>query len=179
MLWKCRKMKALAVGRLAPSYVLQDGVCRAADAAAASFPSRRQKSPRSITMRIVSLAHAGDGNIHPILLFDPADRDLAARVEAASHAVLECIACGAASRPNMASASKSSRKPNYSWPRRPAGDAPRSPGIRSRRTVESRQEAAADTGGRRRSCMISRASADLPLPHYTNFHPRCRVRARD
>ena len=46
-------------------------------------------------VRIVNVAHAGDGNVHPILLFDPRDADLAERVKKASHEVLEeCIACG-------------------------------------------------------------------------------------
>jgi glycolate oxidase len=92
-LWKCRKMAVGAVGRLAPSYVLQDGVVPR------SLLPRVFRRVGEIAaehrVRIVSLAHAGDGNIHPILLFDPRDRDLAARVEAASNAVLEeCIACG-------------------------------------------------------------------------------------
>ncbi len=93
MLWKCRKMAVGAVGRLAPCYVLQDGVVPRT-----LLPRvfrRVGEIAAEYNVRIVSLAHAGDGNIHPILLFDPRDRDLARRVEAASHAVLEeCIACG-------------------------------------------------------------------------------------
>jgi glycolate oxidase len=93
LLWKCRKMAVGAVGRLAPSYVLQDGVVPRT-----LLPRvfrRVGEIAAEYKVRIVSLAHAGDGNIHPILLFDPRDGDLVARVEAASHAVLEeCIACG-------------------------------------------------------------------------------------
>lgn len=93
LLWKCRKMAVGAVGRLSPSYVLQDGVVprtllprvfkRIGEVAAAH------------RVRIVNVAHAGDGNVHPILLYDPRDHELAARVKEASREVLEeCIACG-------------------------------------------------------------------------------------
>ncbi len=46
-------------------------------------------------MRIVNVFHAGDGNIHPILLFDERDADQTRRVLVASGEILdECIACG-------------------------------------------------------------------------------------
>jgi glycolate oxidase len=46
-------------------------------------------------IRIVSVAHAGDGNIHPILLFDERDREQVHRAVAAGREILEeCIACG-------------------------------------------------------------------------------------
>ena len=82
-----------AIGRLARSYCTQDGVVP------------RTKLPhilRRITeigekydLRIANVFHAGDGNIHPILLFDERDPDQVKRVLAASHEILEeCIACG-------------------------------------------------------------------------------------
>ena len=41
------------------------------------------------------MAHAGDGNVHPILLFDERDREQVERAMAAGREVLEeCIACG-------------------------------------------------------------------------------------
>ena len=46
-------------------------------------------------IRIVNVAHAGDGNIHPILLFDERDRAEVERAVAAGREILEeCIACG-------------------------------------------------------------------------------------
>ena len=46
-------------------------------------------------VRIVNVFHAGDGNIHPILLFDERDAAQVERVLAASGEILdECIACG-------------------------------------------------------------------------------------
>ena len=41
------------------------------------------------------MAHAGDGNVHPILLFDERDKEEVGRVLAAGHELLqECIDCG-------------------------------------------------------------------------------------
>ncbi len=92
-LWKCRKLAVGAVGRLSPSYCIQDGVVP------------RTQLPRVLRrvaeigaehgVRIVNVAHAGDGNVHPILLFDERDKDQVGRVLAASRALLqECIDCG-------------------------------------------------------------------------------------
>jgi glycolate oxidase len=44
---------------------------------------------------VVNVFHAGDGNIHPILLFDERDPRQIERVMQASHEILEeCLACG-------------------------------------------------------------------------------------
>ncbi len=46
-------------------------------------------------VRIVNVFHAGDGNIHPILLFDERDAAQIQRVLIAGREILEeCIACG-------------------------------------------------------------------------------------
>ncbi len=92
-LWKSRKRAFGAVGRLAPNYCTQDGVVP------------RTKVPeilRRITaigqrhrLRIGNVFHAGDGNIHPILLFDERDADEVRRVLAAGAEILEaCVALG-------------------------------------------------------------------------------------
>ena len=91
--WKSRKSAFGAIGRLSPTYCTQDGVVP------------RTKLPhilRFITevgkrhnLRIANVFHAGDGNIHPILLFDERDADQVKRVFLASHEILdECIAVG-------------------------------------------------------------------------------------
>src|SRR5437763_935239 len=93
LLWKCRKQAFGAVGRLAPSYCTQDGVVPR---------TRLPHILREITrigekynLRIANVFHAGDGNIHPILLFDERDPDQVKRVLAASHEILdECLRCG-------------------------------------------------------------------------------------
>jgi len=46
-------------------------------------------------VRIVNVAHAGDGNVHPILLFDERDRRQVERAMAAGEELLQaCIAMG-------------------------------------------------------------------------------------
>ena len=80
-------------GRLSPSYVLQDGVVPRT-----RLPHifrRVAEIASKYRVRIVNVAHAGDGNVHPMLLMDDRDSELTARVHAASREVLEeCIACG-------------------------------------------------------------------------------------
>jgi glycolate oxidase len=92
-LWKCRKQAFGAIGRLSPSYCTQDGVVP------------RTKLPEileTITeigrrhgLSIVNVFHAGDGNLHPILLFDERDAEQIQRVMRASAEILDaCLACG-------------------------------------------------------------------------------------
>ncbi|MGC3968669.1 MAG: FAD-linked oxidase C-terminal domain-containing protein [Pirellulales bacterium] len=92
-LWKCRKQAFGAIGRLSPSYCTQDGVVP------------RTKLPhifRKITeigekhgVRIVNVFHAGDGNIHPIVLFDErVPSQVKAALDSSGEILEECIACG-------------------------------------------------------------------------------------
>jgi len=93
LLWKSRKQAFGAVGRLAPSYCTQDGVVprtklpqvlRAIQAIGAKYD-----------IHIANVFHAGDGNIHPILLFDERDAAQVQRVLSASNEILEeCIRLG-------------------------------------------------------------------------------------
>jgi glycolate dehydrogenase FAD-linked subunit len=93
LLWKSRKQAFGAVGRLAPSYCTQDGVVPR---------TRLPEMLRFITavsekfgVRIANVFHAGDGNIHPILLFDERDQAQVKKVLQASHEILdECIRLG-------------------------------------------------------------------------------------
>lgn len=93
LLWKCRKKAFGAIGRLSPSYCCQDGVVP------------RSKLPEMLRfiaatgqrhgVKIANVFHAGDGNMHPILLFDERDPDQIHRVIEASHAILsQCIELG-------------------------------------------------------------------------------------
>lgn len=92
-LWKCRKQAFGAIGRLSPSYCTQDGVVPRT-----KLPHILQRI-RAICaaheVRVVNVFHAGDGNIHPIILFDERDAAQIQRVLAASGEILdECLACG-------------------------------------------------------------------------------------
>jgi glycolate oxidase len=92
-LWKCRKQAFGAIGRLSPSYCTQDGVVP------------RTKLPHILRkiieigarydLKIVNVFHAGDGNIHPILLFDERHPEQVAKVLQASNEILDaCLECG-------------------------------------------------------------------------------------
>jgi glycolate oxidase len=92
-LWKCRKQAFGAVGRLAPSYCTQDGVVPRTKLPHILRAIRRIGDKYQV--RIANVFHAGDGNIHPILLFDERDPEQVKRVLQASHEILdECLACG-------------------------------------------------------------------------------------
>ena len=92
-LWKCRKMAVGAVGRLSPSYCIQDGVVPRTQLP--HILRRIAEIARKYGLRIVNVAHAGDGNVHPILLFDERDPEQVERALAASGEMLEeCIDCG-------------------------------------------------------------------------------------
>jgi glycolate oxidase len=92
-LWKSRKRAFGAVGRLAPNYCTQDGVVprtRVPD-----IVRRIAAAAERHRVRIGNVFHAGDGNIHPILLFDERDRDEVSRVLAAGREILEaCVELG-------------------------------------------------------------------------------------
>jgi glycolate oxidase len=93
LLWKCRKQAFGAVGRLAPSYCTQDGVVPRTKLP--HILSEIQRIGTKYQLRIANVFHAGDGNIHPILLFDERDQDQVQRVLKASHEILEeCLRCG-------------------------------------------------------------------------------------
>ncbi|MBI4515196.1 MAG: FAD-binding protein [Deltaproteobacteria bacterium] len=92
-LWKSRKRAFGAVGRLAPSYCTQDGVVPRT-----KLPDILRvisKIGRRYRLRIANVFHAGDGNIHPIILYDERDADQVERVLNAGREILEaCVALG-------------------------------------------------------------------------------------
>jgi glycolate oxidase len=92
-LWKCRKQAFGAIGRLSPSYCTQDGVVPRTKLP--HIQRRIAEIGQKYSVKIVNVFHAGDGNIHPILLFDERNPGEVDRVLAASTEILdECIACG-------------------------------------------------------------------------------------
>jgi glycolate oxidase len=93
LLWKCRKSAAGALGRLSPSYITQDGVVPRTRLP--EIIRRIAEIGRKYQVRVVNVAHAGDGNVHPVLLLDERDPEQVGRVMAAGRELLEeCIKCG-------------------------------------------------------------------------------------
>jgi len=67
-LWRSRKRAFGAVGRLAPNYCTQDGVVPRTKLP--EILRRIEEIGERHCLRIANVFHAGDGNIHPILLYD-------------------------------------------------------------------------------------------------------------
>ncbi len=92
-LWKCRKQAFGAIGRLSPSYCTQDGVVPRTQLP--HILKQITKIGKQYDVRIVNVFHAGDGNLHPILLFDERDSRQVEQVLAASGEILDaCLDCG-------------------------------------------------------------------------------------
>lgn len=81
-LWLARRSGNGALGRIKPAYMVQDvTVPRHMLPKMLSFVA---DIARKYNIVIAQLAHAGDGNLHPHLLFDPLDKDEQQRVEQAA-----------------------------------------------------------------------------------------------
>jgi len=93
LLWKGRKNAFAALGRLAPSYYSQDGVVpRTKIPAVLQFI---ESVSQKYGLRIGNIFHAGDGNLHPLILFDPRDPHQLEMVQAAGAEILErCVEMG-------------------------------------------------------------------------------------
>ena len=91
--WAGRKNAFPAAGRVSPDYYCMDGTIprkRLGEVlnAIAAMEERYQ-------LRCANVFHAGDGNLHPLILFDANDRDELARADAFGVEILElCVAVG-------------------------------------------------------------------------------------
>ncbi len=93
LLWKGRKNAFAALGRLAPSYYSQDGVVpRTRIPAVLKFIGGVAEK---YGLRIGNIFHAGDGNLHPLILFDPRDPKQLELVQQAGADILKyCVSVG-------------------------------------------------------------------------------------
>ena len=95
LLWKGRKNAFGAVGRVSPTYYVQDGVVPRTRIADTLRHIYRVSEEYGLT--ISNIFHAGDGNMHPIILFDPRSADETKRTREAGEAILKyCIEVGGA-----------------------------------------------------------------------------------
>lgn len=92
-IWKGRKSAFSAVGRLSPDFIVQDGV----------VPRRRLgealrrigEMSRDAGLRCANVFHAGDGNLHPLILFDGRKQGALQHAEALAGRILRmCIEMG-------------------------------------------------------------------------------------
>ena len=93
LLWRGRKNAFGALGRISPNFYVQDGV----------IPRTRlpetldfiEDVGRRYDLQIGNIFHAGDGNLHPLLMFDARDQEQSRRVvKAAREIIAKCVEMG-------------------------------------------------------------------------------------
>lgn len=93
LLWKCRKRAFGAIGRLSPNFLTQDGVVPRS-----KLPEIMQfirATSAKYGLRIPNVFHAGDGNIHPLVLYDERDpQQVKNAVKAGDEILQKCIDLG-------------------------------------------------------------------------------------
>jgi glycolate oxidase len=85
--WLGRKNAFPAAGRAAPAYYCMDGTIPRRHLA--EMLSRIAGLERKYSLRCPNVFHAGDGNLHPLILFDDSDPDAVARADAFGAEILE------------------------------------------------------------------------------------------
>jgi len=92
-LWKSRKRAFGAIGRISPNFITQDGVVPRS-----KLPEMMRfiaECSRRHGLRIPNVFHAGDGNLHPLILYDERDASQVLRARAAGDEILtRCVELG-------------------------------------------------------------------------------------
>lgn len=92
-IWKGRKAAFSAVGRLSPDYIVQDGVVPRSKLGQALAEIERLS--QAYGLRVANVFHAGDGNLHPLVLYDGKKPGELERAEALAGEILRlCIRLG-------------------------------------------------------------------------------------
>jgi glycolate dehydrogenase FAD-linked subunit len=92
-LWAGRKAAFPAMGRLAPDYYCIDGTIPRRQLP--DVLARIAELSREHGLAVANVFHAGDGNLHPLILYDAAAEGQLERAEALGGAILElCVAVG-------------------------------------------------------------------------------------
>ena len=93
LFWKGRKSAFPAVGRISPDYYCMDGTIPRKHLA---FVLRRiSEMSEEYGLRVANVFHAGDGNLHPLILFDANQPGELDRAEDLGGAILElCVSVG-------------------------------------------------------------------------------------
>ena len=92
-IWKGRKSAFSAVGRLSPDFIVQDGVVPRTSLGLAL--RRIGEMASEAGLRVANVFHAGDGNLHPLILYDGQREGELERAERLAGRILElCIEMG-------------------------------------------------------------------------------------
>jgi glycolate dehydrogenase FAD-linked subunit len=93
LIWRGRKAAFAAMGRISPDYYVQDGVVPRTKLPAVL--RRIEELSAAGGLRVGNVFHAGDGNLHPLVLYDHRVRGDAERAQALAEQILEaCIDAG-------------------------------------------------------------------------------------
>jgi glycolate dehydrogenase FAD-linked subunit len=93
LVWKGRKAAFAAMGRISPNYIVQDGVIPRT--ALPQVLSEIERLTKEAGLRVANVFHAGDGNLHPLVLYDKRIPGQEIAAEKLSNRVLElCLAAG-------------------------------------------------------------------------------------
>jgi glycolate oxidase len=92
-IWAGRKSAFAAVGRISPAYIVQDGVVPRSALGPVLDEIARLSDERGV--KVANVFHAGDGNLHPLVLYDDSSPEAARAAEEVSGAILDlCIEHG-------------------------------------------------------------------------------------
>jgi glycolate oxidase len=92
-IWAGRKSAFSAVGKLSPDFLVQDGVVPRKRLGEAL--ERIEAISKASGLRVANVFHAGDGNLHPLILFDDSVEGELQRAEAlAGKILLMCVEMG-------------------------------------------------------------------------------------
>jgi glycolate dehydrogenase FAD-linked subunit len=93
LVWKGRKAAFAAMGRISPNYIVQDGVIPRT--ALPRIMSEIARLSEETGLRVANVFHAGDGNLHPLVLYDRHIAGQEKAAEALSYRILElCLEAG-------------------------------------------------------------------------------------
>jgi glycolate oxidase len=92
-IWKGRKSAFSAVGRLSPDYLVNDGVVPRGRLGEALTEIERLSA--AYGMRVANVFHAGDGNLHPLILYNGREAGAYQKAEQLAGEILRlCVAYG-------------------------------------------------------------------------------------
>ena len=92
-MWRGRKSAFTAMGRLSPNYIVQDGVIPRSQIARVLTEIARLSEHYGV--RVANVFHAGDGNLHPLVLYDASVPDEVRRAETCSGEIVRlCVSAG-------------------------------------------------------------------------------------
>jgi len=92
-MWKGRKAAFAAMGRISPNYIVQDGVIPRT--ALPQVLREIERMSREAGLRVANVFHAGDGNLHPLVLYDRRIKGQEHRAEELAAEILKlCVKTG-------------------------------------------------------------------------------------